>query len=358
MLVLGIETSCDETAVGIVEDRFTVRSNVIASQIQLHAPYGGVVPEVAARAHLELLQPTIDQALAEAGCRLGDVDAVAVTSGPGLVGALLVGVAGAKGLALANDLPLLGVNHLRAHVEAAQLEFGELQPPVLALVVSGGHTSLVVMEPAEQVDGQVGLPGFRQLGATIDDAAGEAFDKIARFLGLGYPGGPEIDRIAVDGDPRAFAFPRALVREGNYDFSLSGLKTAVIRQLRRMEAAGEEPVIADVAASFQEAIVDVQLDKTLAAATAEGIETVVIAGGVAANTRLRARMAQACDEAGMRLMAPHVRLCTDNGAMVAASGANLLAAGRTASLDLAADAGLALGDHATPGPAGPAVPTT
>ena len=230
MLVLGIETSCDETAVGVVEDRFTVRSNVIASQVELHAPYGGVVPEVAARAHLQLLQPTIERALVEAGCRLSDVDAIAVTSGPGLVGALLVGVAGAKGLALANDLPLLGVNHLRAHVEAAQLEYGELEPPVLALVVSGGHTSLVAME-APSVDGQ--LPGFRQLGATIDDAAGEAFDKIARFLGLGFPGGPEIDRIAQQGNPKAFDFPRALLRDDSYDFSLSGLKTAVIRQLRK-----------------------------------------------------------------------------------------------------------------------------
>ena len=259
MLVLGIETSCDETAVGVVEDRFTVRSNVIASQVELHAPYGGVVPEVAARAHLELMQPTIERALVEAGCQMSDVDAIAVTAGPGLVGALLVGVAGAKGLALGNDLPLLGVNHLRAHVEAAQLEYGELEPPVLALVVSGGHTSLVVMEEAPAGDGQ--MPGFRQLGSTIDDAAGEAFDKIARFLGLGYPGGPEIDRIAREGNPKAFDFPRALRRDGSYDFSLSGLKTAVIRQLRKMEAAGEEPVIADVAASFQEAIVDVQLEK-------------------------------------------------------------------------------------------------
>jgi N6-L-threonylcarbamoyladenine synthase len=346
VLVLGIETSCDETAVGVVEDRFVVRSNVIASQVELHAPYGGVVPEVAARAHLELLQPTIDRALVEAGCRLSDIGAVAVTSGPGLVGALLVGVAGAKGLALANDLPLLGVNHLRAHVEAAQLEYGELQPPVLALVVSGGHTSLVVMED-EAGDGP--LPRFRQLGATIDDAAGEAFDKIARFLGLGYPGGPEIDRLSAEGDPTAFAFPRALQHDGTYDFSLSGLKTAVIRQLRKMEAAGEEPVIADVAASFQEAIVDVQLEKSLAAAAAEGVESVVLAGGVAANSRLRERMAQACDEAGLRLLAPHVRLCTDNGAMVAASGANLLAAGFRAPLDLPADPNLALDTHATPG---------
>ena len=211
MLVLGIETSCDETAVGVVEDRFTVRSNVIASQVELHAPYGGVVPEVAARAHLELLQPTIERALVEAGCRLSDVDAIAVTSGPGLVGALLVGVAGAKGLALANDLPLLGVNHLRAHVEAAQLEYGELEPPVLALVVSGGHTSLVAME-APSVDGQ--LPGFRQLGATIDDAAGEAFDKIARFLGLGSPAGPRSTGSRQRGNPKAFDFPRALLRDG------------------------------------------------------------------------------------------------------------------------------------------------
>ncbi len=341
MLVLGIETSCDETAVGIVEDRFTVRSNVVASQVDLHAPYGGVVPEVAARAHLELMQPTIERALVEAGCRLSDIDALAVTAGPGLVGALLVGVAGAKGLALATGLPLLGVNHLRAHVEAAQLEYGELEPPVLALVVSGGHTSLVVMEPPT---GDSTQPAFRQLGSTIDDAAGEAFDKIARFLGLGYPGGPEIDRLATRGNPKAFAFPRPMTGDGTYNFSLSGLKTAVIRELRRMEAAGEEPDLADVAASFQEAIVDVQLEKTLAAAKSEGIETVVIAGGVAANSRLRERMLGACDDQGLRLLAPHVQLCTDNGAMVAASGANLLHAGVFASLDLAADPNLPLAD--------------
>jgi N6-L-threonylcarbamoyladenine synthase len=343
MLVLGIETSCDETAVGVVEDRFTVRSNVIASQVDLHAPYGGVVPEVAARAHLQLLQPTIERALVEAGCRLGDIDGIAVTAGPGLAGALLVGVAAAKGLALATDLPLLGVNHLRAHVEAAQLEFGELEPPVVALVVSGGHSSLVVMEEPV-ADGS--MPGFRQLGATIDDAAGEAFDKIARFLGLGYPGGPEIDRLSREGDRTAFAFPRALADDGTYNFSLSGLKTAVIRELRRMEAAGQEPNIADVAASFQEAIVDVQVGKALAAAAQEGVESVVIAGGVAANTRLRELMGQACDAAGLRLLAPHIRLCTDNGAMVAASGANLLAAGHVADLSLPADPNLSLVDPA------------
>ncbi len=333
MLVLGIETSCDETAVGVVEDRFTLRANVVASQATLHAPYGGVVPEVAARAHLDLLLPTIDRALADASVRLADIDAVAVTSGPGLVGALLVGVSAAKGLALANDVPLLGVNHLRAHVEAAQLEHGELAPPLIALVVSGGHTSIVVMDD----DGR-----FRQLGGTIDDAAGEAFDKIARFIGLGYPGGPEIDRLARDGDPAAFAFPRAMLHEDGYDLSVSGLKTAVIRELRRLEAAGVEPDLADVAASFQEAIVDVQLAKTLRAAADEGLDQVVLAGGVAANSRLRARFAEECERNGQRLIVPSIGLCTDNGAMVAASGANLLAAGQVASLDLGVDPNLPL----------------
>jgi N6-L-threonylcarbamoyladenine synthase len=333
VLVLGIETSCDETAVGIVEDRFTLRANVIASQVDLHAPYGGVVPEVAARAHLEAMLPTVDRALVEAGIGLSDVDAVAVTSGPGLIGALLVGVSAAKGLALAHDLPLLGVNHLRAHVEAAQLEHGELEPPLAALVVSGGHTSIVVMD----ADGT-----FRQLGATIDDAAGEAFDKIARFIGLGYPGGPQIDLLAREGDPAAIDFPRAMLHDDSYDLSLSGLKTAVIRYLRRLEAAGEEPDLADVAASFQEAIVDVQVAKTLRAAADEGLGQVVLAGGVAANTRLRARFRAACDEEGLRLLVPSIPLCTDNGAMVAASGANLLAAGRVEDLRLAVDPNLPL----------------
>jgi N6-L-threonylcarbamoyladenine synthase len=333
VLVLGIETSCDETAVGIVEDRFTLRANVIASQVELHAPYGGVVPEVAARAHLQALLPTIDQALVEGGVRLSDIDAIAVTAGPGLIGALLVGVSAAKGLALAHDLPLLGVNHLRAHVEATQLEHGELEPPLAALVVSGGHTSIVEMA----ADGS-----FRQLGSTIDDAAGEAFDKIARFIGLGYPGGPEIDRLARGGDPTAFAFPRAMLHEPGYDVSLSGLKTAVIRELRRLEAAGVEPDLADVAASFQEAIVDVQLAKTLRAVADEGLEQVVLAGGVAANSRLRERFQQECDTQGLRLLVPSIPLCTDNGAMVAASGANLLAAGELADLRLAVDPNLPL----------------
>ncbi len=333
MLVLGVETSCDETAIGIVEDRFALRANVVASQAQLHGPYGGVVPEVAARAHLDLMLPTIDRALVEAGAHLSDIDAIAVTAGPGLAGALLVGVSAAKGLALARDVPLVGVNHLRAHVEAAQLEVGALDPPLAALVVSGGHTSIVVMD----ADGS-----FRQLGATIDDAAGEAFDKIARFLGLGYPGGPEIDRLSQGGNPRAYHFPRAMLHDGTYDLSLSGLKTAVIRELRRLEAVGEEPVLADVAASFQEAIVDVQAIKTLRAVADEGLEQVVLAGGVAANRRLRARMQADCDERGLRLIVPSIPLCTDNGAMVAASGANLLAAGHLDDLSLAVDPNLPL----------------
>jgi N6-L-threonylcarbamoyladenine synthase len=333
VLVLGIETSCDETAVGIVEDRLRVRANVISSQIERHAPYGGVVPEVAARAHLELLQPAIDRALVEAGARLSDLDGVAVTAGPGLVGALLVGVAGAKALALARDLPLIGVNHLQAHVVAAQLEYGELEPPLVALVVSGGHSSLVLLDE----DGR-----YRELGATLDDAAGEAFDKIARFLGLDFPGGPEIDRLARQGNPAAIDFPRPLSGSGDLHFSFSGLKTAVIRYLRRLEERGESPELADVAASFQEAIVDIQLEKTLAAVDETGVEQVVIAGGVAANSRLRLRMREACDKRGLRLLAPSPVLCTDNGAMVAAAGANSLADGDRSPLGLAVDPNLPL----------------
>ncbi|MGH3664609.1 MAG: tRNA (adenosine(37)-N6)-threonylcarbamoyltransferase complex transferase subunit TsaD, partial [Egibacteraceae bacterium] len=284
MLVLGIETSCDETAAALVADGATVRSNVIGSQVEQHRPYGGVVPEIAARAHLEMLLPVLDRALVEGGCTYADVEAVAVTVGPGLIGALLVGVAAAKSLAIANDLPLIGVNHLEGHVCAVQLEYGPLQPPLVALIVSGGHTSLVLM----------GAGGsLRPLGGTIDDAAGEAFDKIGRFLGLPYPGGPEIDALAKRGDPAAIHFPRPMIGDGTYDFSLSGLKTAVVRELRCRDAAGEDIDVADVAASFQEALVDVQIRKTMAAAEAHDVGQVAIVGGVAANSRLRERMAAA-----------------------------------------------------------------
>ena len=337
MLVLGIETSCDETAVGIVEDRLRLRADVVASQVDLHARFGGVVPEVAARAHLEAILPTVERALADAGATLDDLDGIAVTRGPGLAGALLVGVAAAKGLALAHDLPLLGVNHLRAHLEVAQLEHGdlaELGAPVVALIVSGGHTSIVALE---------GDGTMRELGATLDDAAGEAFDKIARYLGLGFPGGPAIDRAARDGRPDAHAFPRPMLDEPGYDLSLSGLKTAVVRELDRLDAAGTPVHLPDVAASFQEAIVDVQVRRTMRAATDLGAPTVLLAGGVAANSRLRARFETACADAGVRLVVPSPRLCTDNGAMVAASGANLLAAGAVADLAMEVDPSLPLG---------------
>jgi N6-L-threonylcarbamoyladenine synthase len=335
VLVLGIETSCDETAVGVVQDRTTMRANVIASQVELHAPYGGVVPEVAARAHLEQLQPVIDRALDEAGVTLTDVDGIAVTSGPGLAGALLVGVAGAKALALATGIPFVGVNHLRAHVEAAQLEHGILEPPLCSLIVSGGHTSIVEVA----ADGS-----FDHIGGTLDDAAGEAFDKIARFLGLGYPGGPVIDRLARDGDPTAHDYPRPMLDQPGHDVSLSGLKTAVVRDLRRREEQGEPVVVSDVAASFQEAVADVLVARTIAAATTRDLGTVVLAGGVAANSRLRERMQSACDSEDLRLVVPSIRLCTDNGAMVAAAGANRFSRGLTSPLDLDADPGLALAE--------------
>jgi N6-L-threonylcarbamoyladenine synthase len=333
VLVLGIETSCDETAVALVEDGVRVRSNIIGSQIDLHRPYGGVVPEIAARAHLELLLPTIDRALIEGGCTYRDVDAVAVTVGPGLVGALLVGVAAGKSIALAHGLPLLGVNHLEGHVCATQLEFGLIDPPMIGLVVSGGHTSILHID----ADG-----AFATLGATIDDAAGEAYDKIARFMGLPYPGGPEIDRLAVDGDPDAIRFPRALDDAASYDFSLSGLKSAVVRELRRREAADEPIHPPDVAASFQEAIVDVQVRKVLRAAREHDIGQVTVVGGVAANSRLRERMTSACAKAGIRLLIPSPALCTDNGAMIAAAGWNRLLAGERTDLSVGADPNLTL----------------
>ena len=333
MLVLGIETSCDETAVALVADGTTVRSNVISSQIERHRPYGGVVPEVAARAHLEHLLPVIDRALVEAGCTYADVEGVAVTIGPGLVGALLVGVAAAKSIALAHDLPFIGVNHLEGHVCATQLEFGPLEVPQLSLIVSGGHTSLVLLDRDRT---------FSTVGSTIDDAAGEAFDKVARFIGLPYPGGPEIDRLAATGDPDAIGFPRAMLSDGTFDFSLSGLKTAVVRELRRREAAGEELPLADVAASFQEAVVDVLVAKSLRAAEAHDVGTLSLVGGVAANSRLRERMAVACRAAGRRLLVPQPALCTDNGAMIAAAGFNRLVAGERTPLDVDADPGLPL----------------
>ena len=322
-LVLGIETSCDETAIGIVRGR-TLLANVIASSVDEHARFGGVVPEIASRAHLEAMLPSINKAVADAKISLNDIDAVAVTAGPGLVGALLVGTATAAGLALGLGKPLYGVNHLAAHVSVDFLTHDLPTDPTIALLVSGGHSSLL------QVDDITG--SITQLGATMDDAAGEAFDKISRVMGLGFPGGPAIDLSAQSGDPQAIDFPRGLTTSNDwqtrpYDFSFSGLKTAIARYLE----ATLDYKKADVAASFQEAIVDVLLLKSLAACKASGIDSLVIAGGVAANSRLRALASQRCLAAGVRLRIPSPALCTDNGAMVAALGSLMVAAGRAPS---------------------------
>jgi N6-L-threonylcarbamoyladenine synthase len=319
-IVLGIETSCDETAIGIVRGR-TLLANVIASSVEEHARFGGVVPEIASRAHLEAMLPSIERALAESKLALSDIDAVAVTAGPGLVGALLVGVASASGLAIGLGKPLYGVNHLAAHISVDYLTHDQPTDPTIALLVSGGHSSLL------QVDDITSK--ITKLGATMDDAAGEAFDKIARVMGLGFPGGPAIDRTAQSGSASAIDFPRGLTTSNDwatrpYDFSFSGLKTAVARYLE----STPEYKRGDVAASFQESIVDVLLQKSLAACKATGIDSLVIAGGVAANSRLRAVAEERCAKAGIRLRIPTPGLCTDNGAMVAALGSLMVAAGR------------------------------
>jgi len=331
-LVLGIETSCDETGVGIVRGT-TLLANEIASSVDEHARFGGVVPEVASRAHLEAMVPTMQRALSKAGVALSDVDALAVTSGPGLAGALLVGVAAAKAYALALGKPLYGVNHLSAHVAVDVLEHGPLPEPCIALLVSGGHSSLLLVPDVTH--------DVRPLGATVDDAAGEAFDKVARVLGLPFPGGPYIDRAAREGDPAFAAFPRGKADDGTLDFSFSGLKTAVARWVEARERAGEPVPVADVAAAFQEAVVDVLTAKALTACREQGVGHLLIGGGVAANSRLRALAQERCDAAGVQLRVPRPGLCTDNGAMVAALGARLVDAGRPpSSLDLPADSSM------------------
>lgn len=335
-LVLGIETSCDETGVGIVRGH-TLLADAVASSVEEHARFGGVVPEVASRAHLEAMVPTIQRACTDAGIALRDVDAIAVTSGPGLAGALLVGVAAAKSLALALDKPLYGVNHLASHVAVDQLEHGALPDRCLAMLVSGGHSSLLLVDDITL--------GVTPLGATIDDAAGEAFDKVARVLGLPFPGGPHIDRAAKDGQitidfPRGLSTRKDLERH-RFDFSFSGLKTAVARWIEAREASGEPVPVADVAASFQEAVCDVLTRKAMDAALEHDVDTIMIGGGVAANSRLRALAQARADERGITIRVPRPGLCTDNGAMVAALGAELVARGRVPSaLDLPADSSL------------------
>jgi N6-L-threonylcarbamoyladenine synthase len=342
-LVLGIETSCDETGVGIVRGH-TLLADAVASSVDEHARYGGVVPEVASRAHLEAMVPTIQRALADAGIKAADLDGIAVTAGPGLAGALLVGVSAAKAYAYALGKPLYGVNHLASHICVDQLEHGALPEPTMALLVSGGHSSLLL---APDITADV-----RPLGATIDDAAGEAFDKVARVLGLGFPGGPVVDRYARDGDPKAIRFPRGLTgpRDAIYDFSFSGLKTAVARWVEERRREGREVPVADVAASFQEAVTDVLTRKAIRACRDHGVDQLMIGGGVAANSRLRAMAQERCADAGIRLRVPRPKLCTDNGAMVAALGAEMIARGRAASdWDLPADSSLPVTEPHVPG---------
>jgi N6-L-threonylcarbamoyladenine synthase len=325
--ILGIETSCDETAAAVVADGGMVLSSVVSSQVDLHARFGGVVPELASRAHVELLPPVVAEAMLEAGLDAG-VHAVAATVGPGLVGSLLVGVSAAKAMALVWGVPFVGVNHLEAHLYGAFLEEPDLELPMVVLLVSGGHTMLVHMEDHGR---------YRLLGQTIDDAAGEAFDKVARFLGLGYPGGPAIDSLAMQGDPTAIAFPRSLLGEG-HDFSFSGLKTSVITHVRKHP----DVPVADVAASFQEAVVDVLVTKARAAAQETGAKGLCLAGGVAANSSLRERILDACIADGLRAFLPSRAMCTDNAAMVAAAAWWRLSADGPTGLDAGANPNLRL----------------
>lgn len=330
--VLGIESSCDETAAAVVRDGRVQLSSVISSQIDRHARFGGVVPEIASRAHVEMLNPVIAEAIVQAGIADDEIDAVAATYGPGLVGSLLVGVSAAKALALVWDVPFVAVNHLEAHLYSAMLEDPTFELPVVVLLVSGGHTMLVHWE----AEGS-----YRVLGGTIDDAAGEAYDKVARYLGLGYPGGPVIDRISLDGDPEAIAFPRALP-DRPYDFSFSGLKTSVVNHVRKHPDVSAE----DVAASFQEAVVDVLVTKTRRAAADVGAKGISIGGGVAANSRLREQILTVCAEDGLAAYLPDRANCTDNAAMVAAAGWWQLQRAGESPLDTGADPGLGLGSPA------------
>jgi len=334
VIILGIETSCDETSAAVVVDGRVTRSNVISSQVDVHSKFGGVVPEVASRKHLELINSVIREALDTAGIGFKDLNAVAVTYGPGLVGALLVGVAAAKSVSFGLDIPLLGVNHLEGHVFANLLVEPNPGFPLICLVVSGGHTDLLLMH---------GPGRYKLLGATRDDAAGEAFDKVARVLGLGYPGGPQVDKLAETGDPQAVTLPRSYLEEGSLDFSFSGLKTAVINYLHRAKQRGEEVNPADVAAGFRQAVVDVLVHKTLAAVKLCDTRVIMLAGGVAANKLLREELTARATGHGLRLIYPPPELCTDNAAMIACAAYYKYLRGDFASLSLNAVPGLPLG---------------
>jgi tRNA N6-adenosine threonylcarbamoyltransferase len=333
MLILGIETSCDETAAAVVEDGSRILSNVISSQVDVHARFGGIVPELASREHIRNILPVVHEALSSSGMGLGDMDAVAVTCGPGLIGALLVGVSTAKSLAYTAGIPIVGVNHIEAHMSAVFLEHADASYPFVLLVVSGGHTHLYLAGSC---------CNYTKLGQTRDDAAGEAYDKVAKLLGLGYPGGPPIDRLAREGDPDAVQLPRALLEPGSLDFSFSGLKTAVMYHVKSLGGAPDARAKADICASFQSAVVDVLVAKTMAAVDITGVKKVVVAGGVASNSVLRERLTAESGERGVGLYLSSPELCTDNAAMVAAAGYRLISSGRTSGLDLNPTANLPL----------------
>lgn len=324
-LVLGIESSCDETSVAVVEDGRKILSNVISSQIELHRKYGGVVPEIASRKHVELIIPVINSALEQSNVTLNDINIVGVTYGPGLVGALLVGVSVAKAIAYAKQLPIVNVNHIAGHIAANYLQYTNLEPPFICLVVSGGHTNILYVRDYCE---------FKTLGRTRDDAAGEAFDKVARSLGLEYPGGPAIDRISKEGDPNAIKFPRTMFNDGSLDFSFSGLKTAVLNYLNNSKLKNVEYNINDVAASFQKAVVDVLVRNTLMAVQRSNVKTIAVAGGVAANSLLREQLQSEASAKGYDVFFPSIQLCTDNAAMIASAAYYEYQAGNTAGLDL------------------------
>lgn len=334
--ILAIESSCDETAAAVVKNGRTVLSNVISSQIALHTLYGGVVPELASRKHIEKINQVITQALTDADMTLDDMDAIAVTYGPGLVGALLVGVAEAKAIAYAKKKPLVGVHHIEGHICANFIENKELEPPFICLVVSGGHTHLVVVEDYGK---------YKILGRTRDDAAGEAFDKVARAIGLGYPGGPKIDKISKEGNPEAITFPRAKVGDSEYDFSFSGLKSSVLNYLNSCQMKGEEINRADVAASFQKAVTDVLVQNAMHGVKAYGLNKLAIAGGVASNSALRAAMKEACEKNRVEFYYPSPIFCTDNAAMIGVAGYYEYMAGVRSGLDLNAVPNLKLGER-------------
>ena len=336
VVVLGIESSCDETAAAVVVNGRNVRSNIISSQIALHTLYGGVVPEIASRKHIEKINQVIEEALKEAQMTLDDLDAIAVTYGPGLVGALLVGVAEAKAISYAKNIPLVGVHHIEGHISANYIENKDLEPPFLCLVVSGGHTHLVKVKDYGK---------YEILGRTRDDAAGEAFDKVARAIGLGYPGGPKIEKIAHEGNPHAIEFPRAKIADGPYDFSFSGLKSAVLNYLNGCKMKGQEIVPADVAASFQQAVADTLIEHVLRAINEFKMDKFAIAGGVASNATLREGIRKACEEKGVAFYHPSPIFCTDNAAMIGAAGYYEYLAGTRSGLDLNAVPNLKLGER-------------